>query len=78
MASIKQPTIEMRLLSPMSIRVDANAKCALKVVDLIFAAIGGPDVKTTAWTVSCTITHQAGVHVRMKVVAYLVDGDHTH
>ena len=53
------PTIEERLLSPMSIRVDANADCALKVVGLIFTAIGGLDVKTTAWTVSCTITHPA-------------------
>jgi len=78
MASMKQPTIEERLLSPMSIRVDANAKCALQVVDLIFAAIGGIDAKTTAWTVSCTITHPAGVHVKMKVVAYLVHGDQTH
>jgi hypothetical protein len=80
MASMKQPpTIEMRLLSPMCIRV-ANADLALKAVDLIFASIGGSDVTTRDWTVTCSLAHPdgGGAHVKMTVKAYLVQSDGTY
>lgn len=77
MASTAQPATE-ELLSPMCLRVDGNAERALKVVEMIFTAIGGFDVKAHAWTVSASLAHPGGAQVDMKVVAYHVDGERTY
>ena len=78
MASTDQPATEERCLSPTCLRVDGNAGLALKAVELIFTAIGGLDVEAQTWAVSASLAHPDGICVKMRVVAYLVEGGKTY